>query len=1245
MHTNKAQSAIEFLSTYAWALLIIVVLLAVLFILTSAPAGKQVLPSICNIQPQLPCQDSVLSALSSTQQITYFITFTNNLQKPMEIAGNGFNVTTTGIGVQGSSHSIGTCYPSFLLPGTQTVCVAPIAGNYEPSIGSKISTYFQIRYALCQSDAQSSCAGAYLSSGNGLQDLSGASSGLSSFYPVTFTIDNLNPQGQIIDTNGIILLNGQQYTSGQTALIPSSGNYPLSAQPPAGFSFSSWSTNNIISTISPTNTASSTLDILSAVNITATSNEIISLPSYYVLVTASPSVGGNVLPASGYYKKGTVLTLSETSNPPYIFTGWAGTGSGSFTGSNPSTSITVNGAITETAGYSFTAVFELGAVTPPYTNMDQGQGVLMSDYGASGGKPPYTYQWLAAGPGGGNYSSGGGNLYCAAPASTSCSFLTNSLSPIGTYSFELQATDSVGRVLASAPVNVIVYPQLAAGAIYGQGQTALPTYIDQGQVFAPNVLALYGNPSGGTGTANYLYQWYDCYSGFQLPAGSVPSDSCYSPSGVFGNSGSPANALFSQYAPVGFHYVRLGITDAGVSPWATPSPMSANSQNSNTFYVGVYNAIVPALTPNSLTLALGEDGTLTSSASGGRGPTEYEWWVIPQSGGIYSPKVDYVSGSDTYVFNSLVTGNYLIYTQIKDQGVVLNPYIASSFSTVQVINTITSNVPVGLGTEPSCAGYPVTEFTQSEVIGPVTTPCDIKIDSGVTLTGAPIFIAGGNFTNLGIIQASPENGGGQGGGASAYGATYIDCHGASVSANPGSGGGGGGAFGGGGGGGGGGAGSYSTLICGSAGANGGNGGGAGGGGGGGGTGTGNIGIGGCSLCPVADSGGIGGGGPGSITAAQILNDYYTGLSGGGGGGGGGAGYVVGAATGTTNGGGGGSGSGGVYIQANAINNAGTITTDGEGGTVYDSSCSDPNAEGGGGGGGGGGTILLAYNGTYNSIGSIFSSGGGYGAPLTSCTNGLGDITTSGGGGNGGAGAQIAYDYHANNGGTAPVPPPVLYLLLPAPVSDQGNLVLAGNTVSMSDSGAQDGVTPFTYSWEQQPYLSYTLSGQTEYYCGNPATFTSGGSGTVPTNYIFTAASGTNIFGYCIGLSVADKGGFYGQAETVVKIPASAPGPVSIATPTYSPSSVYSDTIVTVNDIGASGGIGSPYTYAWLSGFAFNGNCNGVSVNQISGGTGTAPSNYVFNTGSSFNGAYCVQLEATDSAGNQGLSAQITIPIS
>lgn len=355
MYGGKAQSAIEFLSTYAWALLIIIVLLAVVFLLTSAPAGKQVLPSTCNIQPELPCQDSVLATLGPSSPITYYITFTNDLGKPILIQSGSFNVTTTGIGIRGTEHSFGDCYPSFVLPGTQVICKAAIAGNLAPSIGTKVSTLFSLSYQLCQSNIQAQCSSApvYQSAGNGLQDI--GNSNAASFFAVTFQIDD-NVGTQTVSNNGTIILNGQQYTNGQTALFAQGGTLPVIAVPPNNFGFAFWTATSP-STIIPANTASSTLDLTANTTVTAVSNQITHNQNYFVSITANPSGGGTVSPASGYYAKGTVLVISESNSSNYKFASWTGTGTVSYTGTSTSNTITVNGPITEVASYT--------AIAPP----------------------------------------------------------------------------------------------------------------------------------------------------------------------------------------------------------------------------------------------------------------------------------------------------------------------------------------------------------------------------------------------------------------------------------------------------------------------------------------------------------------------------------------------------------------------------------------------------------------------------------------------------------------------------------------------------------------------------------------------------------------------------------------------------------------------------------------------------------------------------------------------------------------
>src|SRR5262249_35093457 len=62
--------------------------------------------------------------------------------------------------------------------------------------------------------------------------------------------------------------------------------------------------------------------------------------------------GGSVAPASGYFNSGQSLSISANPNSGFSFSGWSGTGTGSFSGSNNPATITVNGPISEAAGFT-----------------------------------------------------------------------------------------------------------------------------------------------------------------------------------------------------------------------------------------------------------------------------------------------------------------------------------------------------------------------------------------------------------------------------------------------------------------------------------------------------------------------------------------------------------------------------------------------------------------------------------------------------------------------------------------------------------------------------------------------------------------------------------------------------------------------------------------------------------------------------------------------------------------------------
>ena len=71
---------------------------------------------------------------------------------------------------------------------------------------------------------------------------------------------------------------------------------------------------------------------------------------YYL--TMSPGTGGTASPASGWKNSGAAVSISANAAIGYTFTGWTGSGTGSYTGSTNPTSITMGGPITERAAFT-----------------------------------------------------------------------------------------------------------------------------------------------------------------------------------------------------------------------------------------------------------------------------------------------------------------------------------------------------------------------------------------------------------------------------------------------------------------------------------------------------------------------------------------------------------------------------------------------------------------------------------------------------------------------------------------------------------------------------------------------------------------------------------------------------------------------------------------------------------------------------------------------------------------------------
>ncbi len=72
---------------------------------------------------------------------------------------------------------------------------------------------------------------------------------------------------------------------------------------------------------------------------------------YSLTIGPASLQGGSVTPSAGWYDAGTTLQVSSSASLGWEFEGWTGTGSGSYSGPLNSTSIQLNGPITENASF------------------------------------------------------------------------------------------------------------------------------------------------------------------------------------------------------------------------------------------------------------------------------------------------------------------------------------------------------------------------------------------------------------------------------------------------------------------------------------------------------------------------------------------------------------------------------------------------------------------------------------------------------------------------------------------------------------------------------------------------------------------------------------------------------------------------------------------------------------------------------------------------------------------------------
>ncbi|MDE1833212.1 MAG: hypothetical protein KGH58_02215 [Candidatus Micrarchaeota archaeon] len=513
----------EYLTTYGWAILIMAVVTAILYLYSTTPST--VVPTSCVFISGVYCNAMVIGTNTITHATTVALFLTNSQPYPLASPSiyaqlNGANTTQA------------SCSPNYVIQAGSMVCVLnlPTKTSLGQFLAGKLyleATYCGIntnysRSNLCSGAPKETYSGSFTSHveplintnttitltaqnstqlANNAKDpliatvkllgypLSGATVNFTANVPgysISPNYTTTNSTGKALSyiwgtTAGNVLVTATYagvsanttihfapafnvkfninfpYCSSAGQIITIDGvSYTCSQLSSSTFSWSSGSVHscNLNNPLTVNSLVRGQCSMTSGTpgSCTASSNTTINInctSQYFLTMSASPSSAGSVSPTSNWYNQSSVVGINQVTNSGFMFNGWTGTGTVSYTGASSSASVTMNSPVSETSSYVTNVVFTESGLPGGTSWSVTLNGNTLSSTGSSiifGNLVPGSYPWSTNG-----ISCGTGCQYTPSSSSGSVSTASGSASKPLSYATQYYLTMSAGTNGAVSP--------------------------------------------------------------------------------------------------------------------------------------------------------------------------------------------------------------------------------------------------------------------------------------------------------------------------------------------------------------------------------------------------------------------------------------------------------------------------------------------------------------------------------------------------------------------------------------------------------------------------------------------------------------------------------------------------------------------------------------------------------------------------------------------------------------------------